>query len=382
MTFSQNTKFVRNKALFAGGAVVNVSGTANISQSSFENNEAGDLGGAIVNAASYTDDVTLNITDSSFIGNKTTNAGSRGGAIYNTDFAFDHSGIINIIAQNENVLFAGNTDSTGSNAIYNEAQNTGAAIYLNANGDKKITFNDCIDGSSVNIDKQNIYINKANGSAPIDGTIEFNNTVKNNTVNLYNGTLMFGSAGNFDNSIVFNVNGGKISLQNGSIGNTNLGNLNLTGNVDLLIDGNFSDKTLDTITADGFNANGKFIIRPNYLMSYTFVNTFDYTNAAGVRISSDPLNSIQIAPGIKFIGNLSNGWQPYLGVQMVWNIMDRAKFRANNVELPNMSVDPYIQYGVGVQKKIGDRFTGFGQAMVRNGGRNGIALQFGFRWSL
>ncbi|MGN0004600.1 MAG: autotransporter outer membrane beta-barrel domain-containing protein [Candidatus Gastranaerophilaceae bacterium] len=90
-------------------------------------------------------------------------------------------------------------------------------------------------------------------------------------------------------------------------------------------------------------------------MSYTFVDTFDYTNAAGVRISSDPLNSIQIAPGVKFIGNLKNGWQPYLRVQMVWNIMDITKFNANNVELPNMSVDPYIQYGVGVQKKIGDR---------------------------
>ena len=135
----------------------------------------------------------------------------------------------------------------------------------------------------------------------------------------------------------------------------------------------------------GYNfelANGKFIIQPNYLMSYTFVNTFDYTNAAGVKISSDPLNAIQIAPGVKLIGNLKNGWQPYLGVQMVWNIMDRTKFKANNVEMPNMSIDPYIQYGAGVQKKVGDRFTGFGQAMMRNGGRNGIALQFGFRWSL
>ncbi len=135
----------------------------------------------------------------------------------------------------------------------------------------------------------------------------------------------------------------------------------------------------------GYNfelANGRFIIQPNFLMSYTFVNTFDYTNAAGVKITSDPLNAIQIAPGVKLIGNLKNGWQPYLGVQMIWNIMDRTKFYANNVSLPNMSVDPYVQYGVGVQKKIGERFTGFGQAMMRNGGRNGVALQFGFRWSL
>ncbi|RAI12920.1 MAG: hypothetical protein DKM24_00520 [Candidatus Melainabacteria bacterium] len=135
----------------------------------------------------------------------------------------------------------------------------------------------------------------------------------------------------------------------------------------------------------GYNwelANGKFIVQPSFLMSYTFVNTFDYTNAAGVRISSDPLHAIQIAPGLKFIGNLKNGWQPYIGLQMVWNVMDRARFKANDVSLPNMSVDPYFQYGIGLQKRIGDRFTGFGQAMLRNGGRNGIAIQFGFRWAI
>lgn len=135
----------------------------------------------------------------------------------------------------------------------------------------------------------------------------------------------------------------------------------------------------------GYNwelANGKFIVQPSFLMSYTFVNTFDYTNAAGVRISSDPLHAIQIAPGLKFIGNLKNGWQPYISLQMVWNVMDRARFKANDVSLPNMSVDPYFQYGIGLQKRIGDRFTGFGQAMLRNGGRNGIALQFGFRWTI
>ena len=135
----------------------------------------------------------------------------------------------------------------------------------------------------------------------------------------------------------------------------------------------------------GYNwelSKGKFIIQPSYLMSYSFVNTFDYTNAAGLRIKSDPLNAINIAPGLKFIGNLKNGWQPYASVQMVWNIMDKTDFRANDVALPDMSVKPYVQYGVGIQKRWGDRFTGFFQTMLRNGGRNGVALSFGFRWTL
>ena len=134
----------------------------------------------------------------------------------------------------------------------------------------------------------------------------------------------------------------------------------------------------------GYNwelAKGKFIIQPSFLMSYSFVNTFDYTNAAGVKIKSDPLNAINIAPGLKFIGNLKNGWQPYIGMQMVWNIMDKTDFRANDVALPDMSVKPYFQYGIGIQKRWGEKFTGFFQTMFRNGGRTGIALSLGFRWT-
>ena len=127
---------------------------------------------------------------------------------------------------------------------------------------------------------------------------------------------------------------------------------------------------------------GKLILQPSMLMSYTFVNTFDYTNAAGVRIDNKPLHALQLAPGVKVIGNLKNGWQPYASVQMVWNLMGESDATANGVKLPEMSIKPYVQYGVGVQKRIKDHFTAYGQAMIQNGGRNGISLTGGFRWAL
>lgn len=46
---------------------------------------------------------------------------------------------------------------------------------------------------------------------------------------------------------------------------------------------------------------GKYILQPIMFLSYTFVNTFDYTNAAGVKINSDPLHTIQLNPSIRFI---------------------------------------------------------------------------------
>ena len=135
----------------------------------------------------------------------------------------------------------------------------------------------------------------------------------------------------------------------------------------------------------GYNwelADGKFIVQPSLQLSYSFVNTFDYTNSAGVRIDSDPLNAIAIEPGIKFIGNLKKGWQPYAGVSVIINAMDKANFNANDVSLPSLSVNPYVKYGVGVRKTWGERFTGFFQTFITNGGRNGVGLQLGFRWAI
>lgn len=127
---------------------------------------------------------------------------------------------------------------------------------------------------------------------------------------------------------------------------------------------------------------GRIIIQPSMLVSYSFVNTFDYNNAAGLRIKSDPLNAIQLAPGLKLIGNTKNGWQPYIGVSMIWNLLDKTRVTADDVRLPEMSIKPYVQYGVGVQKRWGDKFSAFGQAMLHSGGRNGVSLTCGLRWAV
>ena len=125
-----------------------------------------------------------------------------------------------------------------------------------------------------------------------------------------------------------------------------------------------------------------FTLQPNLFIGYTYIKTFDYTNKAGVRIESDPMSAIQISQGIKFIANTKKGWQPYFAINMVWNIFAHNKVMANDVRLPNMSIAPYVQYGLGVQKRFKDRFIAFAQAMVHNGGRNGVALSLGLRWTL
>ena len=126
--------------------------------------------------------------------------------------------------------------------------------------------------------------------------------------------------------------------------------------------------------------DGRFIIQPNLMLSYTFVNAFDYTNGAGVKINSDPLHALQITPNVKFIMNTKNGWQPYAAFGMHWNIMDETNVTANTAYLPELSVKPYFSYGLGIQRVFGDRFTAYGQIMLRHGGRNGIAANAGLRY--
>lgn len=128
--------------------------------------------------------------------------------------------------------------------------------------------------------------------------------------------------------------------------------------------------------------DGKIVLQPSCLMSYSFVNTFDYTNAAGIRINTKPINVIQVEPGLKIIGNLKNGWQPYIGVSVIYNIIDKTSFKANDVSLPELSIKPYVKYGIGVQKKWNDRMTGYFQTYFTNGGRNGVGLQAGFSFAL
>ena len=67
---------------------------------------------------------------------------------------------------------------------------------------------------------------------------------------------------------------------------------------------------------------------------------------------------------------------------MVWNIMDKTHFTVSDVTLPNLSIDPFVKYGVGVRKTVGERFCGFIQTFITNGGRNGIGFQTGLRWAI
>ncbi len=135
----------------------------------------------------------------------------------------------------------------------------------------------------------------------------------------------------------------------------------------------------------GYNwalAKGKFIIQPNVTASYSFIKAFNHKTGAEYEVNADGMHGIQVAPGLKLIGNFKNNWQPYVGASFMWNIMGKASETIEGIDIPAITMKPYIQYSVGIQKKIGKRFTGYAEFMGRNIGRNGFAFGLGGRWEL
>lgn len=135
----------------------------------------------------------------------------------------------------------------------------------------------------------------------------------------------------------------------------------------------------------GYNvefADGRFIIQPNVSLSYYISKIFDYTNEAGVKINSDPLNSFEVKPGVRVVGNTKGGWQPYISAAFVWNFFNDTDVRADGIKLPDMRMDPYVEYGLGIQKVTNNDFTCYLQSLVRNGGRTGVALTGGLSWAV
>lgn len=123
------------------------------------------------------------------------------------------------------------------------------------------------------------------------------------------------------------------------------------------------------------------IVQPNLLMSYTSVKAANYKNSAYVNIKSDPLYALNVAPGMMLSYGLKNGWYPYIDAKMVWNIMNNTKFKANQIDLPEMSVKPYAKYGFGVLKTGYGNISGYGQFDFLSGGRSGVDITAGLQWA-
>lgn len=126
---------------------------------------------------------------------------------------------------------------------------------------------------------------------------------------------------------------------------------------------------------------GDYILQPTLLVSYSCFSASDYTNASGVKMDSRPVGTLQFHPYLKLISNKDCKWKPYATLGYVHDVMGKTKFRANGMHLPSMGIRPYVEYSIGTQYLWSDAYTIYGQIIGRNGGRNGMEVNLGLRWS-
>jgi len=131
----------------------------------------------------------------------------NGGAIYNV-------GTLKLKAT------AGNSTSftTATDTVY---LTTGSTTYLNAGAAGAINFNGAVSTPAIgNV----IEVNSTTGDASLTaGTINFNSTLTNATVNMHSGVLQFGAtavapASTYTSNVNIALSGGTLSLQNNQAG--------------------------------------------------------------------------------------------------------------------------------------------------------------------
>ncbi len=334
--YIKDSNFTGNSTSHNGGAITNAGGLFYAENIDFDGNSATANGGA-VDTWGATGVATF--IDSSFRNNHTNEELKSdegytysGGAITNND-----NGTLNIAAINKDVEFTDNyigkdnrfgiigSDNRQSNAIANMG-----TVYLNASEGRRVVFNDAIGNSKnqngvININSADATLVNGSGDSvitPTAGTIEFNNTVSNQTINMYGGIVKLGASngkedfnkgklGSFDvtaeNHVSLNYYGGVLDLINGSSDSTNIGWLSLYEDMDVAIDaiGSHADylNTSETVGNSNFDTNGHTV----YFSKINLGDATKFEGLAGSLNSADWENfGVKANTELVGSGNISN----------------------------------------------------------------------------
>lgn len=296
-----NADFIGNTSGTVGGAIYNnnaknleISGDFIGNQSGHEGVDNKGYGGAIAsynNPNSASSPSLVTITNSSFINN---HAEQLGGAIY-------QQGVLNIVADNYSSVFSGNTHHDGSNAIFStNATGQKSEVNLMAQNNGSINFYDDIDGRvgyklNLTTDENseiNFHADIKNGDITIGtpaitraagDTTHVNFDDINNISNRNNSLIMNNSNVTFDNFALTQHHFRDLKLTGGEV------NIN---NVDV----DLAASTMGRFTADNYEG-GSTNVKVNNVNVVTDGGTYTAVDFADTSFSNQIENHITSADG-------------------------------------------------------------------------------------
>lgn len=148
---------------------------------------------------------------------------------------------------------------------------------------------------------------------------------------------------------------------------------------------NFNVWSAGAALKTGYNIDLPFwclILQPNVTAAYTFGDAENYQNAVGVHIKSDVMHALTLSPGVKVMADWIGGWTPSIEAAGVWSFFNDSRFTANTASLPDLSIDPYVQYGVGLQKTWPSNFSVYAKVLGKSLGVRGVEGRVGVKLAL
>lgn len=130
-----------------------------------------------------------------------------------------------------------------------------------------------------------------------------------------------------------------------------------------------------------YKLNNGVTVQPNIYAGYAFVNNEDYTSKSGAKIKNDNLHLFEVAPGLKVSKDFENGWNTFAQVKYAFVMDNGGDIKIDNTALPNISADDYVEYGIGVDKELGDSWNMSVSANRRDGGREGWNGNISFKYN-
>jgi len=117
--------------------------------------------------------------------------------------------------------------------------------------------------------------------------------------------------------------------------------------------------------------NTGYSLEPALYLSYVFVSGDVYTSKSGEKINQNDLHSFQIAPSLRLSKAFKDNLLLSLRARYVFEMVNDLDVEVRNVSLPELDSDPFVEYGISVDKKFRNSFSIGAELNRRDGGRDG-----------
>lgn len=138
----------------------------------------------------------------------------------------------------------------------------------------------------------------------------------------------------------------------------------------------FSDEYTNFWLGGAINAtynialDSTFTIQPGIQLGYTWIKSENYTSASGDIIKNDAFSMFQIAPALRAIKHIGNGWYGSINAAYTITLDNGGDTSVNDIKISGLETSDFIEYSLSLEKQI-QNFTASINFGRRDGGRDG-----------